>query len=240
MSLILKQYVTVFIVYFVSLVSQSQDVTPEVILQKVEAHYKARNTFNYSMTYNMYRGYTGTDIVENYTGTIQKKGDVVLVHVLGNEVVQFPEHHIVLNKKEKTLVYTTNQQIQTAPVDISRFLQFYKIVKTKEEGGILVYELLLKDTPLPIPHKKIDLYINKNTLEIDKQILYLGTKVPFKDSNGAKVLDVGRIEIMVKPNTKDVMVKPKLEDYIELDASSKVRLAQNYKTYTLIDNRRNL
>lgn len=204
-------------------------------LKKVETYYKSLKTYDFQMKYTMYKGYTGNHITESYDGTMNKNNDISQIKILGSEIIQFPDVHIILNKENKTLLYNkiSNQVTQKSPVDVSSFLNFYKETATEIKDGIIMHEMVLKNTQVPIPYNKIVLYVNENTFQIEKQMLYLATKVPFIDENGKETPDVGRMEISFTQNSSNHKT-PKLNDYVIIN-SDKVSLTKAYQDYTIID-----
>lgn len=211
--------------------------TAEATLAKVETYYKALETFHFDMVYNMYRGYSGENLTESYSGTVSKQGGVSQIQILGSEIIQFSNKQIVLNKADKTLTLrnVNAEAMQQSPMDISKFLKFYKASNTKVSGNYLVHEMVLKNSNIPMPYSKIVVYVNKTNYSLEKQILYMATKMPFTDANGKQTPDAGRLEVTFKQNVSGNKPTPKLSDYLRCEPEDTCRLANNYKTYTLID-----
>ena len=231
----LKHQLSIIILLCCYLSVSAQKPIASETLKKVETYYKSLKAFDFQMKYTMYKGYTGNHVTESYEGTMCKNGAVSQIKILGSEIVQFPDVQLILNKENKTLQYnkTSNHVNQKSPVDVSAFLNFYKETVTDIKDDTIIHEMVLKNTQVPIPYSKIVIYVNKNTYEIEKQILYLATKVPFVDEDGKETPDVGRMEISFKRNSSTHKA-PRLNDYV-LIHSDKVSLTKAYQDYTIID-----
>ncbi|WP_346882328.1 hypothetical protein [uncultured Algibacter sp.] len=215
-----------------------QQPTALETLSKVEAYYKTIKNFDFDVEYKMYRGYTGNHLTESYKGTMYKNGNVLQVIILGSEVLQFPEAKIIINDKNKTISYSKLMQngTQQTPVDISLFLKFYKESTTSFVGNTLIHEMILKNNTINMPYNRVIMYINKNTYALEKQVLFLTTKVPFNGEKGKKD-DAARMEISFKqkPKQKPKPKPLKLKDYVLIGINNKISLSKAYSTYTLID-----
>ena len=203
---------------------------------KIENYYKTVKKFNFQIEYKMFRGYSGNEVTESYKGSIYRYGDISQIKILGSEILQFPEAQLTINSENKTIRYNkiSKDVIQKSPVDVSTFLKFYKETSAKISGNILIYEMVLKNAQIPIPYNKIIIHVNKDTFEIEKQIFYFATKVPFVDESGDETLDSARMEISFKQNSFTTQKVPKLNDYVFVEGNN-VRLAKAYQTYTIID-----
>ncbi|WP_428741887.1 hypothetical protein [Tenacibaculum sp.] len=231
-----KNSIYISLLLVCSMTVTAQQPTVAKTLEKVEAYYKTTKTFNLEVEYAMYRGYTGSYQTESYKGSMYKNGDVTQIKILGSEILQFPKVQLTINDENKTLVYNpiTDKSMQKSLLDIASFLKFYKEASTKVSGNTIIHELVVKNTQLPIPYNKIILHVNKNNYSIQKQILYLSTKVPFVDEAGKDIEDVGRMVITFK--TSPVSIKaPQLQDYVVLEPNKKPHLAKAYAAYTIID-----
>lgn len=214
----------------------AQQLTAIATLKKVEAHYKTTKTFSLDVEYAMYKGYTGTHLTEAYKGSIVKNGDITQFKILGSETLQFPKMQLVINEENKTVAYNlmSNKTLQQSPLDMASFLKFYKEVSTDISGNTIVVVLAVKNNQVPVPYNKIMVHINKNDYSIQKQVLYLSTKVPFVMEDGKETEDVGRMVITFKTNPIPPKV-PQLQDYVILEPHKKPRLAKAYANYTIID-----
>lgn len=236
MKIRIKKLVCIGVLMVSGLAINAQEIKASELLKKVETHYKNTKTFNLDVEYAMYKGYTGTHRTESYMGSMYKNNEVTQIKVLGSEIVQFPKAQLTINNDYKTVTYNeiTDKTLQQSPLDISAFLNFYKVVSTEVSGSTIIQELVVKNSQLPIPYNKIILHINKQDYSIKKQVLYLATKVPFIDDEGKSSQDVGRMVITfkTKPMPEDI---PELQDYVILGANDKLRLAKAYTTYNIID-----
>lgn len=220
----------------------AQEITALKTFNKIESYYKAVNILDIEMEYKMFRGHTGTTPTESYKGTMYKNEGVSRVNILGSEIIDLPEAKLIVNKEAKTITYNkkSNKETQKSPVDVSMFLKFYKEASTKISDHIIIHEMVLKkDIQMAMPYSKIVIYVDKNSYQIQKQELYLSTKVPFINKNGKEAVDFARMEIKFKTNPNPLKKVPKLKDYVRIDTNKKVHLSQNYSAYKIIDQTNN-
>jgi hypothetical protein len=215
--------------------AQQKEVT-EILIQ-VDAHYKAQNVIDLEMEYKMFKGHDGKQPTEAYKGSIYKNGEVTQVKILGSEVLYFPLAQITISKENKTLFYNKIEQPsqQNLPMDTASFLKFYEAVSLNYDGNTVVIEMEKKSIPLPIPYSKITLYVDKENYAIEKEVMYLATKVPFVDDNGKDVEALGRIEVTFNSIPDPINRVLKLEDYVVLGPNNRVGLAKAFKDYTILD-----
>ncbi|NMH85960.1 hypothetical protein [Flavivirga algicola] len=232
-----KHYLQVTFLLLCSISIQAQLPAAAESLAKTEAYYKMAKTLSLQVTYSMYKGHTGNHLTESYKGTMHRNENVSRIRILGSEILQFPKVQLTINKDNKTLVYNkiSDQGLKKSPLDISIFLKYYKETSTRVRENMLIHEMVLKNNKMPIPYNKIVIYINRTNHQLIKQELYLSTKVPFVDENGKSTHDVARMEISFKHDEKIMNRVPKLNDYVLLESNKKVRLANAYAAYTIID-----
>ena len=204
-------------------------------LSKVETYYQTVNEYSLQVEYKMYRGYSGNEVTESYKGFMSKFGDISQTEILGSQILQFPEAQLVIDSKNKTLTYrkTSRDVAQKLPMDISTFLKFYEETATNIKGNILIYEMKLKNSQIPLPYNRLLIHVNKDTYEIEKQVLFFATKVPFVDESGKETLDSARMEITLKNNSIKQRV-PRLNDFVVVE-DRKPHLTKAYQAYTIID-----
>lgn len=233
----IKHTLSIIILLCSYLSTYAQMPSASETLAKVETYYKSLNEFDFEVEYKMYKGYTGNHITESYKGSMCKKEDVSQINILGSEIIQFPDTQLIIDNENKTLIYKkiSEDVMQKTPMDVSAFLKFYKETNTQISGNVLIHEMEIKNVQIPIPYNKIIVHVNKDTYKIEKQVLYLATKVPFVDENGKETPDLGRMEINFEQNSKSLKKTPKLNDYVFLDSNNKVHLAQAYNRYTIIN-----
>ncbi len=227
-----------FIVFLLSGVfafAQQEDAL--VLLTKVENHYKALGTYEFDISYKMYRGFIGTTVTEKYSGTIYQSGDTSYTKILGSEIIQFPIHKIIIDTSKKTLTYnnTKGKDGNTSPLSMASFLAFFKEAGRRSNGSIIELELVPKNSKIATPYQKIEIYIDKTTNRLKKQVLYFNTKMPFVDKTGKEHLDNARMEVLFNHKNTTTPRVLKIEDYISISPSGNINLKPEYKRYTLID-----
>jgi len=230
--------VTLFFVLSHNVVVFAQQLpSAESTLNKVSKYYNALKEFDVEIEYEMYKGYSGSEVTESYKGTIYRGNDVTHIKILSSEIIQFKEEQLIIDKDYKTITYSepNGNIMNSSPTNMTVFLQYYKESKTLVTDTNIVHEMVLKNPQLPTAYNRIIIYVNKSTHKIEKQVLYFSNKLPFVDDDGKENLDSARMEINFKDNPKPNGNIPKLEDYLVVTSNNKLELTGSYKSYKLIN-----
>jgi hypothetical protein len=205
------------------------------VLENINKYYSSLESFNIAVNYTMYRGYTGNDATESYAGSIYKDGEISGMKVLKSKAWVFPNAQLSIDTANKKLYYTKTKRggIKNSPIDTKTFSTYYKESNTEVKGDVLRYEMVLKDNRIPSPYRKIVLYINTKTYQLEKQAFFFANKMPFVDKEGNHINDFGRLEIAFETNKKSEAT-PKLSDFLVIKNNT-IQLASSFKSYTLID-----
>ncbi|MBQ4821406.1 hypothetical protein [Aquimarina sp. MMG016] len=205
------------------------------VLNKVMKFYKNTPSYQIEATYKMLRGLTGNNSTETYTGVMTKQGDYNRFSVLNSEVIQSSKFRLTLDHDSKTMVYANqdNPGINSSPLDISKFLDFFEASKVSEEGGVLVCELISSKRNQQMPYGKIALYIDKATSQVKKQVFYFSTLIPFKEGNTTK-MDYGRLVVELK-HKKAISNTFNMQDYVHFSNNNKVEVTEKFQQYKLIN-----
>jgi len=213
--------------------SKAQTKEAIVVFEKLKEVYAGEANYTLKMTYTMYRGYTGNQITEQYSGTLYKKGEIFQMKAMDMEALQFSEGQLKINHKTKTVYYSQLTQKMNNPADISQILQFYKPVSLKTQEGVNIIELDLKNQQIPLPFQKVMLHVHgeKNTLL--KQELFFSKKIPFVTDSGTQEYDTARVEIEFSEiHNKD---NHKVFSHYIVQKGASLVLADTYKEYKLIN-----
>lgn len=229
---IYKSIIALMLLMSITLLGNAQENTDE-FLKQIEHKYKNLGDFHKQVVYSMY--YENSDEAsERYTGYILKKEDVSYVQLLGDEVVQFPEVHILVDNENKTLICSkaTNGNEQYEPIEFSKLLKLYTVVSKKSMKNTVVLNMNLNKAAIHIPYKKISLFINKDTFQIEKQILYFSGEYTSNKVEQASE-KARRLEVIFK--NLAIETPPKLERYVTITPDKKIVPSAKFAGYKVID-----
>lgn len=221
-----------FFLLLCSVFSYGQQVE---VLEKINDYYSTNKHYNIEVSYKMYRGYTGENITESYTGNLYKDGNITSMEALNAEIWIFPNAQLTIDTANKSIYYTKTAigAIQNSPIDTKTFSRFYKEKASETKGNTLRYEMVLKNIQIPSPYSKIVLWVNATTYELEAQELFFANKLPFVDEAGNRVNDYGRLKILFQ-SSKNAKQTLKLSDIITIKNNT-VQLASRFNSFTLID-----
>lgn len=214
-------------------VSIAQQVTS--ILDQVNTYYETNQNYNLEATYTMFRGYTGQNITEQYTGLLYKDSTLTRMQVLNSEVLLFSEALITVDRSNTTIYYSDNviDMIPGNPIQVTAITQLYKEDKVSTIDNTIRYEMIPKTSLIPNPYNKIVLVIDSKTYQLKKQEFYFANKLPFVEKQNKHISDFGRMEITYKERLQ-IPEKLKLSDILTIKDNN-IQLASSYKAFKLVD-----
>nr|WP_143404147.1 hypothetical protein [Gaetbulibacter sp. 4G1] len=227
-----KHKIALILFMLLSISGYAQDSAVE-LLKSVESKHKNLEAFHTQVVYSMFNNNSDT-ASESYTGYILKKEGVIYIKLLGAEVLQFPEVHILVDNDSKILTCSksVNSNEQDTPLDVSKFLKLYTIASETTIKNTLILNMNLNKAAIHIPYKKISLFINKNTLEIEKQVLYFSGE--FDSTNIKQTPEkTSRLEVVFKGIA--IEPPPKLERYVTITSDKKITPSTVFAGYKIID-----
>ena len=220
-----------------------QSVKIKDVLDKATTFYTTKNQYRIDMKFTMYRGFSGNNKTESYTGIMERNGDYMKNSILNTTIYQYPKSKIIIDDDVKTLTYTLvdMQSLQNVPVDLNIFLEYYKESQVIDGGKVWICEMVYVDEKiLAPPYGKVVLYIDKKDYSIQKQELFFSNRIPFKSKKGNEIeQDYGRLVITLS-HDMNVTITPKNQsDFISVNNSNSIRLSETYSSYQLINSTTN-
>ncbi|SEK30478.1 hypothetical protein SAMN04487910_0206 [Aquimarina amphilecti] len=217
-----------------SVLSQEKnDLKP--ILENVMDFYENTARYTVEIEQTLLRGKSGTNISENYNGNfIKDKGYSKLI-LLNSEVIQFPGVRLIIDHDNKAIEYSKTPIGPSTPIDLKGFLKYYEGSSLKSNDKQWICELTVIPSAAFVPSDKILLYVNKDLNYVEKQVLFLSRKLPFKLKDGTTEEDFGRLEIVFKHdlNLSD-KVNDKLSNYISKTGSNMAPV-KKYNGYQIVN-----
>lgn len=232
------KFTSILLIIFLAgtnLCQSQQKNEAERILQAVEKYYKQADEYDYSISFNMYRGRKGTKSEKSYDGRVAKLQNNIYYEAADTETVSGKDFYVRVSHAQKVLEYSfqPKKSLESSPVNISNFITYFKEKKIREQGNQWICTLSVgKFTALP--YDTVELYIDKD-YTITKQVLYFLKKIPFTGKSGKEEMDYPRLEIRLsknkKPEDSEIFNKSRYVNVI----SAKVTPAKSLKNYKIID-----
>lgn len=227
--------------FLLGLVLHAQAQKPSVneLLSKASNFYQKTNHYQVNMTFTMYRGITGGEKTESYTGTMEKNNEYTKNNILGTSVYRFPQAQLIVDNTQKKIVYTAleTNAIQNSPVDLSAYMKYYDKSQVSEEGNYWVCELVASQNMFSqLPYGKVLLYINKKDYSVTKQVLFFSNLIPFQGKEDSDIQqDYGRLHVNLLYDFNKKIEKKELAYFIKKVANNKMQLQKDFASYQLID-----
>lgn len=239
MNKIIHTTIFVFIILFSNSILSQDDKKVTEILSKSESTYKANKNLAISLNYKLYTTYSSNKISENYKGYILSQNKSTYIKIHNTEFLQTETLSLKINHDQKMLVVFNNSgdNSNMNPTNITGFLKNFKSKKLIDKGTYWICTLQTGKYTQMI-YGKVELYIDKKTYKIEKQILYLLEKAMFKDSKGVEKYDFPRLEITIsdaKINEVDKKNAFDIKTYITKEGNE-IKPSKKYSTYTLHKN----
>ncbi|MHA7843658.1 MAG: hypothetical protein ACX93I_10085 [Winogradskyella sp.] len=186
----LKKVILSFVaVIYLSLgLAQQKSPTVEDVLTKAQQVFTTTPSYAIDINYQMFGNYTKTVAMEAFDGQMVKANRDTYLKINNtifltsetkktNVKVFEDEHVIEVSEKE------TNSLMTNSPVYIENFIKLFKN-KTIVDKGDYYMCTLTTDVITQVPYGKIELFIDKDSYVITKQVLYFLAEYPFIDENG--------------------------------------------------------
>jgi len=214
-----KYIIALSLLWPLTMFGQSDTSKVITILNQVQEVYEAQNAYAIDAIYTLYQGAESTIVDET-------------------EYLYLDDVYLKANHDQKRFQYGDIQEQQNVNkgITISNYLHFFKTHTLKETSD--TYICTLTTTAItPLPFGKIVMHIDKETLQVKKQVLYyLGNGV-FKDISGNEFLGTPRLEITFSPietNTLPYNEKLLLSSYVKIENNKPVGIGSlsSYKSIT--------
>ena len=231
----LKLYISLLLI---SVSTIGTSISGEEYLKLIRANYLSLKAISYSLDYTLYKGYTGKEVVEEYTSFFGKQKNSEYRIINGVELININKISLSINHNRKTITVSDYKAIKPMDFDLEKTLQFCEKIEVEIIKQGFIVSLILRD--------KTDIPFNKLTLRLDKKYwiktieMFYTSKINFSDSYFEKDLDYPRLSIAYKEidkNWKDKEGLLELDKYLSV-VGSKLKLSKKLENYTLLDIRK--
>ncbi|WP_046745010.1 hypothetical protein [Kordia zhangzhouensis] len=176
----------------------AQEKTALEILKETQNIMKSSSDMSCDMSYNWYDTYADTNPSLSYKGRTIKHDKVVYTKI--NQtfflIDQKTQLAIKCNETQKALLVTkVNDDYNQSPWELlESYIQQFKVKKVSDQGNHWVCTLTT-DVITQLPYGKIEIYIDKQSSMMTKQVLYFLSQVPYTSADGEKKIGNPKLEV---------------------------------------------
>lgn len=223
----------------------SQDKTPtvEAVLTKVQQVFTTTSSYSIDISYKMFGNYSKTVAMEAFDGQMIKtnkdtylkiNNTIFLTSETKNVNVKvFEDEQVIEVSKTESNTLMTN-----SPVYIEGFIKLFKNKNLVDKGDYYLCTLTT-DAITQLPYGKIELYIEKDSFVITKQVLYFLAEYPFIDENGEQQKGNPKMVVTLSNFQKDISKElaevTDIKKYITKTGES-YKPSATYKEFKIIQN----
>lgn len=200
------------------------------LLNQSKLSYSSINGFSFKMESDVFESYSSNKVIEKTYGKYLKYGTNNCLKINDGEIIKVDKFLIKIDGSKKLMQINNFDLNQEEVYDMSKIYQNYNIFELSETQTEYICHLE-SSTISPTPYGKVKIFIDKKTMRLNKQIMYLYSAILIK---GEKIIP--RIEINFK-EFSTIKVNP-----IELTLGYYVRMkdsiyipSKNYINYKLVD-----
>jgi hypothetical protein len=206
------------------------------IFRKCQKNYINAQSFEIKMQYVMYGSYTSQKPTEQYEGTYIKNRQEAYSKIGNTEFVQLRDCFIKADHETNLIMFGKRSQDDAVFYDIESLVKNFKTFEYKEKGNQIICTMGSAAVTF-VPYSKMVICINKKTLTIDRQQMYMLTQMPVIGKNGRKTMSYPRVEVIFSGfKTKNIKIgeKFKKEYYVVSTRDGIVPVGQ-YKEFRIVD-----
>lgn len=194
-----KKVLTILCILCFQMHSFGQDKTVDEILSESQNTMKNFQNMSCDMNYKWYETYTTTKPSISYIGNLIKFENTVYSKINKTFFITDSKLNMAIkcNEAEKAFIVTNNAKIaeSQSPLEVlNMFIKQFKTKHVKDNGNQWICTLTT-DVITQLPYGKVEIYINKETALIEKQVLYFLSRVPYKNEKGEREIGSPRMEI---------------------------------------------
>jgi len=208
----------------------------KTIITKAQQCYN-KDTYSLEMKYHSYATYTTNEVFTSYDAVLIKKETDVYYKISNTEMILVGTDMLKIAHDQKLVQHNQVNQAsasQMNPMDIEKLLPYFVKKEVKETDT--TYQCTFYTSEITqLPYSRLEVFVNKNTYEIQKQIMYFNQVKKYKIANGEIKSNYPRMEIICHPMGTDIdNEKFVLSNYIHKKGST-VTLHKKYSNYKLVD-----
>jgi hypothetical protein len=202
--------------------SFAQEKTVDEILTESQNTMQNFQNMSFDMNYNWYETYTTEKPSISYLGSLIKFEKTTYSKINKTFFITDSKLNMAIkcNETEKAFIVTSNTEASEnqSPLELlNMFIKQFKVKEVKDHGDQWICTLTT-DVITQLPYGKVEIYINKETALVEKQVLYFLSRVPYTDEKGEKKVGNPRMEITLSNYktklSEDEKIITKIASYI--------------------------
>jgi len=222
-STYIKQLVIILCTLCFQTSSFAQEKTVDEILTESQNTMQNFQNLSLDMKYNWYETYTAEKPSISYLGSLIKFEQTMYSKINNTFFITDSKLHMAIkcNEAEKAFIITNNMEASEnqSPLELlNMFIKQFKVKNVKDHGDQWMCTLTT-DVITQLPYGKVEIYINKETALVEKQVLYFLSRVPYTDEKGEKKVGNPRMEITLSNYktklSEDEKIITKIASYIK-------------------------
>lgn len=208
-----KKILTILCILCFQMYSFGQDKTVNEILIESQNTMKNFQSMSCNMSYKWYETYTTETPSISYLGNLIKFEETVYSKINKTFFITDSKLNMAIkcNEAEKAFIVTNNAKIaeNQSPLELlNMFIKQFKVKEMKDNGSQWICTLTT-DVITQLPYGKVEIYINKETALVEKQVLYFLSRVPYKNEKGERKIGSPRMEIKLSNYKKNLSKQEK-------------------------------
>ncbi|WP_298892455.1 hypothetical protein [uncultured Psychroserpens sp.] len=219
-----------------------QSPTVKSVLTQSQTLLKDKSEMKCTMNYDLYSTSFSNEVKEHYSGNIVKNEDRYYIKI--NNTIFLNQLNtntfLKLNTEQKLIQFLKGKNVATTNGSlfdqVSVLINLYKNQSLKSKGDYWICTLKA-NTVSQLPYSKVELFVNKETKLLTKQVLYFSSQMPYKKKDGTNHLGNPRLEISISDYQFSLTDKDKgltfLSNYVNT-SSSEIRPSTAYKNFKII------
>lgn len=224
-------FITLSILFNTSIYAQSF----ESIIEGYFEHVKSLQSFQVTITYNLYKSHSSNEITESMNGLSARNNDKLYAQIGPTEFFLGKDRSIKVSNAQKMMVITNSnvkQDIMSSSFTAEQ-LSHFTSEKVEDKGTFWSCYLIPNDakvTPNPM-----EIHINKRDYSLKKQVVYFSNKMHQTNKDQNKSKENQRLEISFgnyNDLSSDTAQKLSLAHYVKLKESDYIPVGQ-YKNYDI-------
>jgi len=226
----------IYIFIFISLSSFGQSYKD--VVNRINKNYSNLSALQLQLTYRLYKGYTDTKIVHEYTGVYEKNGLKTYRKISDAEFINFKDYALKINHKEKVIVVSKSVSLTAFDVDLEQTLSVCKDIKIVKKTNNSTEIILILKNMNDIPYSQVRFVVDKN-FWINSMTFYYAGQSNF-GTFFEQDLDFAKLEVIYSKLNKATprLNTIELQDYIRI-TNDVITPAVKYASYEIINLRKN-
>jgi len=202
--------------------------------EKINANYSNLKSFELTLNYKLFKGYSGVDLRDEYQSVLRMDGKNSHRKLYQDEIVTTPEHTLVLNHNLRTIQIMPPVEEGVFDLDVQSSIDQCQDIRVEKIAGGEQIQLILKKEST-VDYARIDVEIDENYW-VSKITLYYSNQMNFSQDYFNPEVALPRLVIEyqeLKKKWKDKVGISSMSTYLIKNGETYAP-AKNYEGYEII------